>query len=137
MSRRRCTAAPSTDGSGIVRDKTGTNGRTRVRYSSATGGDGSCTSYSERFLKEGCLHHTGMGAIGFNLRVKNNLIRIGGPAVPALLDILKGPNRETVHGESPRGNRPGGVVGVMREGGWSRRRVDADRGDPSLAWRSR
>jgi len=47
----------------------------------------------ERFIKEGCLHLTGMGAIGSISGVKNSLVRIGGPAVPALLDVLKGPNR--------------------------------------------
>ena len=41
----------------------------------------------EQFLKAGCLHLTGMGTFGFDARVRDNLVRIGGPAVPALLDI--------------------------------------------------
>jgi HEAT repeat protein len=48
----------------------------------------------EQFRKQGCEHLTGMGSIGFNPRVKDNLVRIGGPAVPALLDVLNGPDRD-------------------------------------------
>jgi HEAT repeat protein len=48
----------------------------------------------ERFLKEGCIHRTGMGSFGYNPYVENSLARIGGPAVPALLEVLKGPNKD-------------------------------------------
>ncbi|HEV3164424.1 MAG TPA: HEAT repeat domain-containing protein, partial [Isosphaeraceae bacterium] len=51
-------------------------------------------SLIERFLKEGCQHLTGMGTIGFSPYIKVTLVRIGGPAVPALLDVLQGPNRD-------------------------------------------
>jgi len=48
----------------------------------------------ERFLKEGCVHRTGMGSFFYNPYVENSLARIGGPAVPALLEVLKGPNKD-------------------------------------------
>jgi HEAT repeat protein len=46
------------------------------------------------FVKEGCQHHTAMGAIGFNPGTEDALVGIGGPAVPALVGILEGPNRD-------------------------------------------
>jgi|GEM_PF-1875141 len=46
------------------------------------------------FLKQGCLRLTGMGTIVYSAGVQNNLVRIGGSAVPALLDILKGSDRD-------------------------------------------
>ena len=46
----------------------------------------------QRFLKRGCQHLTGMGAIGYDPSSEDSLVRIGGPAVPALLEILNGPN---------------------------------------------
>ncbi len=51
-------------------------------------------SLIERFRKEGCLRLTGAGAIGFDDTVKNSLVRIGGPAVPALLGVLEGQDRD-------------------------------------------
>ena len=46
------------------------------------------------FIKEGCLHRTAAGAIAFNPGTEDALVHIGGPAVPALLGIFQGPNRE-------------------------------------------
>ncbi|MGP0065868.1 MAG: HEAT repeat domain-containing protein, partial [Isosphaeraceae bacterium] len=46
----------------------------------------------QQFLKRGCQHLTGMGTFVFNNDVEESLVRIGGPAVPALLEILNGPN---------------------------------------------
>ncbi len=46
----------------------------------------------EQFLKDGRDHLTEMGAFGFNSAVRDSLVRIGGPAVPALLDVLRGPD---------------------------------------------
>ena len=48
----------------------------------------------ERFVKQGCLHYTGMGSIGFNPGARDVLVRIGAAAVPALLDVLNGPDRD-------------------------------------------
>jgi HEAT repeat protein len=47
-----------------------------------------------RFLKEGCLHRTGQGTIFFNPGPEDAIVRIGAPAVPALINILQGPNRD-------------------------------------------
>jgi HEAT repeat protein len=46
----------------------------------------------ERFVKEGCDQFTSRGAIAFNPKVRNLLVNIGRPAVPALVDVVKGPN---------------------------------------------
>jgi HEAT repeat protein len=46
----------------------------------------------ERFVKAGCEYHTGMGAIGFDPSVKKALVQIGEPSVPALLEVLNGPD---------------------------------------------
>lgn len=46
------------------------------------------------FVQEGCDRLTAAGAIGFNPHVRDSLIRVGGPAVPALIAVLNGPNRE-------------------------------------------
>ena len=48
----------------------------------------------ERFLAEGCQHLTGMGFFGGFGRAKNMLVRIGGPAVSALIGVLNGPNAD-------------------------------------------
>src|SRR5262249_25077727 len=48
----------------------------------------------EQFIKEGCARLTAMGAIGYSPYVRDQLVTIGGPAVPALMDVLKGPNSE-------------------------------------------
>jgi HEAT repeat protein len=48
----------------------------------------------ERFVKAGCAHRTEMGTIIFNSGPEDALVRIGEPAVPALLEVLQGPNRE-------------------------------------------
>jgi HEAT repeat protein len=45
-----------------------------------------------RFLKRGCQHPTRMGSFPYDPSLENSLARIGGPAVPALLEILNGPN---------------------------------------------
>jgi HEAT repeat protein len=49
---------------------------------------------AELFVKEGCEHLTGAGAIGFLTDVRDALVRIGDPAVPALLQILNGPDED-------------------------------------------
>ena len=46
----------------------------------------------EQFVQAGCLHLTGAGAIGFNRDPRDSLVQIGGPAVPALIGVLTGPN---------------------------------------------
>jgi HEAT repeat protein len=48
----------------------------------------------QRFLKRGCQHLTGMGSFPYDPSLENGLVRIGGPVVPALLEILNGPNRD-------------------------------------------
>jgi HEAT repeat protein len=46
----------------------------------------------EQFVKQGCQHLTGRGTfMGFHSDA-DTLVRIGGPAVPALIDVLNGPN---------------------------------------------
>ena len=46
----------------------------------------------QQFLKEGCQHLTGQGTFVHDNSLEDSLVRIGGPAVPALLEILNGPN---------------------------------------------
>ena len=46
----------------------------------------------ERFIKDGCTHLTKQGAIGFSAGARDALVRIGGPAVPALIEVLDGPD---------------------------------------------
>jgi HEAT repeat protein len=46
----------------------------------------------ERFLKQGCQHLTGAGAFSYDDSTEKSLVSIGGPAVPALLEVLNGPN---------------------------------------------
>jgi HEAT repeat protein len=46
----------------------------------------------EQFLKDGCEHLTGMGTFISDKTVRESLVRIGGPAVPALIEVLKGPD---------------------------------------------
>jgi HEAT repeat protein len=48
----------------------------------------------ERFLKRGCQHRTGMGTFFVDDSMEESLVRIGGPAVPALLEVLKGPDKD-------------------------------------------
>jgi HEAT repeat protein len=48
----------------------------------------------ERFLKRGCQHRTGMGTFFVDDSMEESLGRIGGPAVPALLEVLNGPDRD-------------------------------------------
>jgi HEAT repeat protein len=48
----------------------------------------------ERFLKQGCVHRTGAGTFFYNPYVETSLAGIGAPAVPALVEVLKGPNKE-------------------------------------------
>jgi hypothetical protein len=45
----------------------------------------------EQFLKVECQDLTGQAAVGDNLSVEDSLVRIGGPAVPALINMLDGP----------------------------------------------
>ncbi len=47
----------------------------------------------ERFTRMGCQHLTGAGRLGFDPGAKDALVRVGAPAVPALLDVLNGPDR--------------------------------------------
>ena len=49
---------------------------------------------TQQFLQQGCQHLTGQGAFGYNSTIEDSLVRIGGPAVPALVEILNGPNRD-------------------------------------------
>jgi HEAT repeat protein len=60
----------------------------------ASGTDTAVPVLIERFLKRGCQHLTGAGTYFFDDSMENALVRIGGPAVPALIEILSGPNRE-------------------------------------------
>ncbi len=46
----------------------------------------------ERFIEEGCDRLTEQGTIFFNPDVRDSLVQIGGPAVPALIGVLTGPN---------------------------------------------
>jgi HEAT repeat protein len=46
----------------------------------------------ERFVKSGHEHLTGMGAFQHDPSVRDALVRIGAPAMPALLEIFNGPN---------------------------------------------
>ena len=46
----------------------------------------------EEFLKRGCEHLTGQGTFMYSSAVDDALVRIGEPAVPALVEILNGPN---------------------------------------------
>ncbi len=48
----------------------------------------------ERFLERGCQHRTGMGAFFVDDSMEESLVRIGGPAVPALLQVLSGQDRD-------------------------------------------
>lgn len=48
----------------------------------------------DQFIRQGCLHLTGAGAIGYSNSVRDALVRIGEPAVPALIGVLTGTNRE-------------------------------------------
>jgi HEAT repeat protein len=48
----------------------------------------------QRFLKRGCGHRTGMGTFFVDDSMEESLVRIGGPAVPALLEVLKGPDKD-------------------------------------------
>ncbi len=65
-----------------------------------------------RFLKRGCQHLTRMGSFPHDPSLENSLARIGGPAVPALLKILNGPNGEMrLRGRGPREDRSRGKGG--------------------------
>jgi hypothetical protein len=46
----------------------------------------------KRFLKQGCQHLTGHGTFTFDDSTEKSLVAIGGPAVPALLEVLNGPS---------------------------------------------
>ena len=46
----------------------------------------------EKFVKQGCQHLTGQGTFGGPYPTKNALVRIGGLAVPALINVLNGAN---------------------------------------------
>ena len=46
----------------------------------------------ERFIKAGCQHRTGQGALFHNATTELALAKIGGPAVAALVDVLNGPD---------------------------------------------
>jgi HEAT repeat protein len=46
----------------------------------------------QRFRKQGCLYLTGAGAIGWDPYLGDTLVRVGEPAVPALIAVLNGPN---------------------------------------------
>ncbi len=48
----------------------------------------------EQFINEGCAHLTGQAIFGYHAFVEDNLVRFGGAAVPALINLLNGPNRE-------------------------------------------
>jgi len=48
----------------------------------------------EQFVKQGCEHRTGQGTFIYSPSVENALVRIGGPAVPALLNLLNGPDKD-------------------------------------------
>jgi HEAT repeat protein len=46
----------------------------------------------ERFLKQGCQHLTGQGTIFYDDSTEESLVSIGSAAVPALVEVLTGPN---------------------------------------------
>ncbi len=46
----------------------------------------------KRFIKDGSIHLTGAGAIGYSAGARDALVRIGAPAVPALIAVLDGPD---------------------------------------------
>src|SRR5262249_36174184 len=46
----------------------------------------------QRFVAQGRAHLPAMGAIGADRRAEGSLVRIGRPAVPALIGVLNGPN---------------------------------------------
>jgi HEAT repeat protein len=46
----------------------------------------------ERFIRDGCEHLTEAGTIGYSAGARDALVRIGGPAVPALIAVLDGPD---------------------------------------------
>jgi HEAT repeat protein len=48
----------------------------------------------ERLLKRGCQHRIGMGTFFVDDSMEESLVRIGGPAVPALLQVLSGPDSD-------------------------------------------
>jgi HEAT repeat protein len=48
----------------------------------------------ERFRKEGCQRFTGQGTFPYSPYVRDTLVRIGGPAVPALVELLNGPDAD-------------------------------------------
>jgi HEAT repeat protein len=48
----------------------------------------------QRFIKQGGQRLAGEGPFGFDKSPEDSLARIGGPAVPALLEIFDGPNEE-------------------------------------------
>lgn len=50
--------------------------------------------FIEQFVKQGCQHLTGMGTFGYSPYFTNSLAKIGGPAVPALVAIVDGPNMD-------------------------------------------
>ena len=48
----------------------------------------------ERILRRGCQHRTGMGTFFVDDSMEESLVRIGSPAVLALLQVLSGPDRD-------------------------------------------
>jgi HEAT repeat protein len=58
----------------------------------AAGAEVTVPALIKRFVQEGCARLTAQGAIGFNPHVKDSLVRIGRPAVPAFIGVLNGPN---------------------------------------------
>ena len=48
----------------------------------------------EQFLRESYEHFTESGAVGFTTHATEALVRVGGPAVPALITVLNGPDRQ-------------------------------------------
>lgn len=48
----------------------------------------------ERFLRKGCQHRTGVGTFFVDDSIEESLVRIGAPAVPALLEVLNGSDRD-------------------------------------------
>ena len=65
----------------------------------------------ERFLKQGCQHLTGAGTFFYDDSTEESLVSIGGPAVPALLEVLNGPDIDMRCAASHRQDRPGGASG--------------------------
>ncbi len=47
----------------------------------------------EQFIKDGWEHYSASGATGFDSAARDSLVRVGAPAVPALIDLLNGQNR--------------------------------------------